>query len=334
MYAAVFRGVRQLPIEHVADPVAGADDIVLDVKACGVCGSDLHTYTSGLFAEPGQIMGHEFAGQVACVGREVQGVTVGDRVTGVPIQPCGECRRCRESLGHLCEVWSTRSVAFGLPGAYAERVRIPHAILGRNVHFLPATVSFEAGALVEPLSVAVHAVRQAGPVHGANTLVLGLGPIGLQITQVLLAAGATVMGVDRSPLRRSVAENFGARVLPDAADARTEPEIDLVFEVTGVPSLVDRAVEVVRARGRVVIVALYEDVARFDPTLVVHKEVEMRGSAMVTPEDFRDALDLLATGKAQADPLISQRRPLAELEEAFAVQSDPERAVKVLMVNR
>jgi (R,R)-butanediol dehydrogenase/meso-butanediol dehydrogenase/diacetyl reductase len=333
MRAAVFRSVRQMPIEQVADPVAGGGDIVLDVRACGVCGSDLHTYTSGLFAKPGQIMGHEFAGEVVQVGPDVEGIAVGDRVTGLPIQPCGACRRCREGLGHLCEVWDTRSVAFGLPGAYAERVRIPNAVLGGNVHRLPDAVSFEAGALVEPLSVAVHAVRQARPENGQAAGVLGLGPIGLQIAQALLGAGVSVTGVDRSPLRPAVAEELGVRVLRDAADVPADPEIDLVFEVTGVSALVARATELVRPRGRVVVVALYEDQARFDPTRVVHKEIDVRGSAMVTPDDFRDAIDLLATGKARAEPLITHRRPLAELEEAFATQLDPNRSVKVLMVD-
>lgn len=331
MKAAVFRGPRTLPIEEVADPVAGAEDVVLAVKACGVCGSDLHTYTTGLFAERGQIMGHEFAGEVLEVGSSVTGIAPGDRLTGLPIQPCGACRRCRESLGHLCEVWNTRSVAFGLPGAYAERVRIPRARLGENVHRLPDGVGLEAGATVEPLGVAVHAVRQVSVEAGQTAVVLGLGPIGVQIAQVLRARGVDVIGVDRSPLRRDVAESLGASVLDDVTRAAAEPEVDVVFEVTGVPALLSAAAELVRPRGELVIVALYEQLAELDATLVVHKELGLRGSAMVRPEDFADALDLLATGAVRAEPLITQRYPLEELEQAFADQLDVTRSVKVLM---
>lgn len=96
MRAAVFRGIRRIELERVPDPVAGSRDIVLAVKACGVCGTDVSTYTKGLFADPGQIMGHEFAGEVVEVGSDVDGIAAGDRVTGLPIQPCGDCRRCRE----------------------------------------------------------------------------------------------------------------------------------------------------------------------------------------------------------------------------------------------
>ncbi len=332
MRAGVFQGARKLAIQDVPDPVAGATDVVLDVRACGVCGSDLHTYTTGRFAEAGQIMGHEFAGRVREVGAEVTDIAVGDRVTGLPIQPCGRCRRCRESAAHLCEVWATRSVAFGLPGGFAERLRIPDAVLGHNVHRLSATMSYEAGALVEPLAVGVHAVRLAHPRPGQSVAVLGLGVIGLQVAQVLGAHGvAPVLGVDRSPLRRSVARELGVTAFADAADVPVDPEIDLVFEVTGSPELVAAAVELVRPRGLVLIVALYERSATWDPNRLVHKELTVRGSAMVTPRDFRDALDLLATGRAQADPLVTHRMPLAGLTDAFETQLDPERAVKVLI---
>ncbi|MCI2415939.1 alcohol dehydrogenase catalytic domain-containing protein [Saccharopolyspora sp. K220] len=334
MRAGVFRGAGRMPIEQVPDPVAGPADVVLEVRACGVCGSDLHAYTQGLFTKPGQIMGHEFAGEVVSVGAEVAGIARGDRVTGLPIQPCGACRRCRESVGHLCEVWNTRSIAFGLPGAFAEQLRIPDAVLGYNVHKLPDAVTFEAGALVEPLAVAVHAVRQAALSPGQSAVVLGLGTIGLQVAQVLMAEGASpVIGVDRSPLRRSIAERLGVTVFADVADVPGDPEIDTVFEVTGAPALVAHAAEIARPRGTVLIVALYEEPAQLDPTRLVHKELTVRGSAMVTPEDFRDAIDLLATGKAQTEPLITHRKPLAELGAAFDAQTDADQAVKVMVVN-
>ncbi|MQA10981.1 MAG: alcohol dehydrogenase catalytic domain-containing protein [Pseudonocardiaceae bacterium] len=339
MRAGVFRGVRQMPIEQVPDPVAGEADIVLNVRNCGVCGSDLHPYAQGVFGDVGQIMGHEFSGEVIEVGRRVTGITVGDRVTGLPIQPCGRCRRCRESIGHLCEVWNTRSIAFGLPGAFAERVRIPDAVLGQNVHRLPDTVSFEAGALVEPLAVAVHAVRHTEPRPGQVAVVLGLGTIGLHIAQVLLAAGvAPVIGVDLSALRRQVAQQLGITVVDGAADVPAaiaelldDGEVDVVFEATGAPALLQRALELVRPRGLVMAVALYEQPAQLNATVVVHKEATVRGSAMVTPEDFRDSIELLATGKARYEPLITHRKPLDELAEAFEAQLDADKSVKVMV---
>src|SRR5919204_4952129 len=210
MRAGVFRGIRQVPIEDVPDPEPGPRDIVLDVKACGICGSDLHTYAEGLLASPGQVMGHEFAGEVVAVGAAVAGIAVGDRVTALPIQPCGACERCREGNRHLCEVWTTRSIGYGLPGGFAERLRIPDAVLDDNVHRLPDALGFEDGALVEPLAVGVHAVGRATIRPGDMALVLGLGTIGLQVAQVLRARGVErVIGADLSPLRRAVASELG-----------------------------------------------------------------------------------------------------------------------------
>jgi 2-desacetyl-2-hydroxyethyl bacteriochlorophyllide A dehydrogenase len=338
MRAGVFRGVRQVPIEDVPDPDPGAADIVLDVKACGICGSDLHTYAAGQLASPGQVMGHEFAGEVIHVGDAVEGLAVGDRVTGLPIQPCGACPRCREGNRHLCEVWTQRSIGYGLPGGFAERLRIPDAVLDGNVHRLPDELTFEDGALVEPLAVAVHAVGRAEPGPGDVAVVLGLGTIGLQVAQVLLARGvARVIGADLSPLRRAVATELGVTAVAGddlgtaIASAAGDREVDVVFEATGAPALVHAAMELVRAGGTVVVIALYERRAEIDPTLMVQKELTVRGSAIYTPAEFHEAIELLATGRARSQPLITHRHRLEELGAAFEAQLDKDAAIKVMV---
>ncbi|MBO0870192.1 MAG: alcohol dehydrogenase catalytic domain-containing protein, partial [Micromonosporaceae bacterium] len=265
MRAAVFRGIGQLLVEQIPDPVPGDRDIVIRVRACGVCGTDLSTYTKGLFTPVGQVMGHEFAGEVVHVGAAVADLAVGDRVTGLPIQPCGDCRRCREGARHLCQVWTTRSIAYGLPGAFAELLRIPDAVLGGNVHRLPENVTFEDGALVEPMSVAGHAVRRAQHPAGEPAVVLGLGPIGLHAAQVLRAKGAAaVIGVDQSPLRRTVAESLGIVALDGTGDLKSTvdglvgpAEVPSVFEASGAAALVRQAVDLVRPGGQLMVVALY-----------------------------------------------------------------------------
>jgi (R,R)-butanediol dehydrogenase / meso-butanediol dehydrogenase / diacetyl reductase len=339
MRAGVFRGVRHVPIEDVADPRPGAADIVLDVKACGICGSDLHTYVAAQLAQEGQVMGHEFAGEVVEVGAAVVGIAVGDRVTGLPIQPCGACRRCREGSGHLCEVWTQRSIGYGLPGGFAERLRIPDAVLDDNVHRLPDELTFEDGALVEPLAVAVHAVGRTQPAPDDVAVVLGLGTIGLQVAQVLLARGvARVIGADLSPLRRSVAERLGVTAVAGDGDvgaaiaaAAGGREVDVVFEATGAPQLVQSAMELVRAGGTVIVIALYERRADIEPTLMVQKELTVRGSAIYTPAEFHEAIELLASGRAQAQPLITQRHALEDLGAAFEAQLDKDAAIKVMV---
>jgi (R,R)-butanediol dehydrogenase/meso-butanediol dehydrogenase/diacetyl reductase len=188
--------------------------------------------------------------------------------------------------------------------------------------------------------VATHAVRQAEVRPGQTAAVLGLGPIGLHTAQVLLAKGVSpVLGVDLSPLRRAVASELGVTVIDDAGDLPAaagavlgEREVDVVFEASGAPPLVPRAVELVRPRGLVVIVALYEQPVEIDLTRMVSKEVSVRTSAHSGTEDFRDAIDLLATGQAKAHPLITQRRPLHRLGEAFETMLDKDQAVKVLVI--
>jgi (R,R)-butanediol dehydrogenase / meso-butanediol dehydrogenase / diacetyl reductase len=326
----VFRGVRLVEVEEAPDPVAGPDDVVLDVKACGICGSDLHTYLEGALVQPGQVLGHEFSGEVAVVGEAVDGIAVGDRVTAMPLQPCGACRRCGEGNRHLCERAHERGIGFGIPGAFADRVRVPGATLGVNVHRLPDELDYEAGALVEPLGIAVHAVRRSGAAPGQSALVYGLGTIGLQVAQVLRAHGVDpVLGIDLSLLRRERAAELG--IVADVEPAVDRPELDLVFECTGVPALIQRSLELVRPRGTVVVVALFTHLATIDPMVLVHKEAAIVGSVMITPDEFREAIELLRSGAVAGGPLVTHRRPLADLPAAFALQCDKDATIKVMV---
>jgi (R,R)-butanediol dehydrogenase / meso-butanediol dehydrogenase / diacetyl reductase len=340
MKAAVFKGIEDVRVEDVPEPEAGAGELVVEVSACGICGSDLHTYLHGSFVQPGQVMGHEFSGRVVAVGDGVQGIDLGDRVTAVPIVPCGECARCREGRYNLCGVAWTTGIAYGKPGAFAERLRVPRAVLGENVFKLPDEVGDEAGATVEPLAVAAHAVKLAPDVEGSTALVLGLGTIGQQVVQVLRAKGARrVLGVDISQLRLGAARELGAEAIDGAggieqalAGALGEgEEVDLVFECSGVPALATAALDAVRAGGTIVVLALYDDPVTFNPTALVQKELRLQGSIAYTSEDFAEAVDLLRTGAARADTLITQRERLDDIAEAFRVQLEKDRSLKVLV---
>jgi (R,R)-butanediol dehydrogenase/meso-butanediol dehydrogenase/diacetyl reductase len=335
MRVGVYRGIRTIAVEEAPEPVAGPADIVLDVKACGICGSDLHTYLEGALVQLGQVLGHEFAGEVVEVGSDVTEIAVGDRVTGIPIQPCGVCRRCAEGLGHLCEHMHETGIGFGIPGAFADRLRIPNATLGANVHHLPDELSYTDGASVEPLGIAVHGVRRAGAQAGHAALVYGLGTIGLHVAQVLRARGVDpVFGIDLSPLRRGLAVELGVVALAHASEiegALGGRELDLVFECTGVPDLVQGSFELVRPRGTVVIVALYDRPATIDTMYFMHKELTMVASVMVTPEDFTESLELLRSGRALGERLVTHHAALAELPHAFALQCDKDATIKVMV---
>jgi 2-desacetyl-2-hydroxyethyl bacteriochlorophyllide A dehydrogenase len=336
----VFKGIKDVQVEEVAEPEAGPDDVVVEVSACGICGSDLHTYLHGSFVEPGQVMGHEFAGEVVAAGDQVQGLAVGDRVTASPLVPCGECARCRERRFNLCAAAWTTGIAYGRPGAFAERVRIPNSVAGENVFKLGDSVSDEAGATAEPLAVGVHAVRLAGDVEGATALVLGLGTIGQQVVQVLRARGAgRVVGIDLSELRLDAARTLGAEALDGAqgitaalaAALGADGEVDVVFECSGVPALANAALDTVKAGGTIVVLALYDDPVTFNPTVLVQKEIRLQGSIAYTGEDFGEAVALLTSGAVQHAPLITHRESLDSVADAFEVQLEKDRSLKVLV---
>jgi (R,R)-butanediol dehydrogenase / meso-butanediol dehydrogenase / diacetyl reductase len=336
MKAAVFRGVQNLQVEDVEAPSAGARDVVVAVRQCGICGSDLHTYMHGSFVEPGQVMGHEFVGEVVEAGDAVEGISVGDRVTASPLQPCMECPRCAEGRYNLCGKAWTQGIAYGKPGAFAERVVIPNAVPGENIFRLGDDVSDDAGSLTEPLAVAVHAVRLAEPVEGTVALVLGLGTIGQQVVQVLRAAGARrVIGVDLSELRLNAAGELGAETADDVGDALdslvSDDEVGVVFECSGAPALANVALDRIRAGGTIVVLALYDDPITFNPTLLVQKEIRLQGSIAYTGQDFADAVELLKGGKAQSTPLITQRAALDDIGEAFEIQLEKDKSLKVVV---
>ena len=351
MRAAVLKGPGEIVIEEIPDPVCGDDDIVIQVAATGICGSDLHAY-AGHFRKPGQVLGHEFAGPVVEVGRNVTGIAVGDRVTGSPAIECESCPRCLEGKPLLCRNLAGNVIGNGLPGSFAEYLRIPKARLGRSVYVLPAGVDYELGATVEPLGVGLRVAHLANARPTETAVVLGLGPIGLCAVQGLVAGGAgRVVGVDTQPGRLELGERYGA--LPvDAAATDTVARIaeltgasanaygavgadaDVVCECSGVPAVMVDALRMVRRGGRLVVVALFEEQVTIDVNQLVVKELDVKGSfgyGSGAWSGFGEALALLDSGVVDTRSMISHRFALEDVAEAFRVQAARGRAVKVML---
>ena len=347
MKAAIFRGPRNFEVQEIPTPAVGERDVLIQVDYCSICGSDLHTYTKGLYVSPGQIMGHEFGGTIVELGSALKdkGFHVGQRVVTNPTIACGHCVMCRKGMPNICETALTRTLAYGKPGAFAQYV-----LQGGDGFFypLPESVSTKEGAMMEPLAVAVHAVKRANLSLNDTAVVFGAGTLGLLVSQVLKSIGnIRVIQVDLSEKRLEVARQTGVDYTINPAEvedvvaeiaAITGPgyygpggaAADVVFECAGVPATVLQSLRVVRHGGTVVTLALAEKPAPIDITVITQKQISFLGTYAYT-NDFEEAVDLVASGKVRVEPLISHVYPLAQIGEAFEMQLNAKESVKVVV---
>ena len=256
MKAAVFYGARDFRVEDLEKPRIEPTDVLVRVKACGICGSDLHAYKEGIFSRPGFVMGHEMAGEVVEVGRRVQCIAVGDRVvplggvreqgcgecfwcqraqpqwcSSVSHRPCGECPQCQSGKFWLCEKNQRYMLAgYSRNGGYAEYMFVPDASLNKNVYKIPDSVSFEEATFLEPLWGAYKWAEMAEPLPYDTAVVTGLGTIGILVMQVLRQRVSRIIVSDVSAKRLQLARGLGADIVIDAA---TEDPLAKVIELTG-----------------------------------------------------------------------------------------------------
>jgi L-iditol 2-dehydrogenase len=321
MKALVLREYGKLVYEDVEDPRIQPDEVLVEVEACGICGSDVHGMDGSTGRRiPPVIMGHEASGRVVQCGPEVRDWKAGDPVSFDSMIWCGRCWHCRRGETNLCDerrVLGVSCADYRQNGAFARYVTIPHRILVR----IPDGVGFEQAALVEPLSVAFHAVRIGHPQVGESALVVGAGMIGLLILQVLRAAGCStiiVADVDAAKLPRARDGGADAVLDPaapgflDAVRQRTGGRgTDVSFEAVGVSAALDTALSSVRKGGRVVLVGNVMPKVELALQSAVTREVALLGSC-ASQGEYAACLDLLASGRVKVDSLISARAPLSE----------------------
>jgi len=339
MRAAVFhRDGAPLAIEDRQTPRAHPGELVLRVAYCGICGTDLHaTEKSTQPLESGTVLGHEFCGEVAESGAD--GFRAGDRVVALPLRECDECRPlggCRDRLGILCPRTQVIGLAAAAPGGYAEYVRVP----AHNALRVPDGLDLQAAALTEPLSVGAHAVRMAGNLLGARVLVIGAGPIGLATLLFARAAGVRhVVVSEPDARRRDRAASLGATATVDpggealgvAFTRISGAPPDVVFECVGVPGLLRQCIDIAPLHGRVVVVGACRQEDSFVPRVALRKELNLQFVLGYTREEFALVLDMLASGRIDAAPLITQVVGLAALPEVFESLRRPNPQAKVLI---
>jgi len=298
------------------DPTPGPGEVLVAVEACGVCGTDLHIADGHFAPTPYPIIpGHEFSGTVVDLGPDVTtGVAVGDRVAVDPSLFCGHCANCRRGRGNLCLNWGATGDT--VDGAFAELVAAPASC----AYVLPDAMTFEQGALVEPLSCAVHGLRRLGTGVGESALVVGAGTMGLMLISLLERAGLHVTAVDRVAAKLDLAATMGASATATSIEALDGRQYDAVVDVTGVAPVIEQALDSVRRGGRFLVFGVAPAEARvaLSPFRIYNDEITVVGS-MAVLNSFGTALDLIASGAVDVGGLVSHRLPLDGYEKALDI---------------
>jgi (R,R)-butanediol dehydrogenase/meso-butanediol dehydrogenase/diacetyl reductase len=294
--AVTFQGLHTpLAYEDVPDPTPGEGELVVKVGRCGICGSDLHMTEDAVYGcQKGDILGHEFAGEVVALGKGVTKNKVGDLVSVIPLKSCGQCDHCRKGEVQWC-------ASFGLQGGgYAE-----YAVTRPNQCVtLPMDLSLADGAIIEPLAVALHGINLSGMKTGDRVLVLGAGPIGLAVAFWAKRLGAARVAVqDISPFQQDRALDMGADVFVvdpqnpvGSAEAGLGGKADIVFECVGLPGLIAQAVDQVRPRGTILLLGLCTKPDTFNSFAMLSKEVRLVTSAFFTVPEYEATLAALEGG--------------------------------------
>jgi len=341
MKALLLTEYKHLEVTDVDEPGLGPDDVLVQVEACGICGSDIHGYdgSSGRRIPP-LVMGHEAAGVVVDSGENVDDLPPGTRVTFDSMVSCGRCHFCRAGNANLCDNRMVLGVSCGeyrRHGAFAERISVPR----RMVYPLPASLPFEHAAMVEAVSVAVHAANVTPVTLGDTAVVVGAGMIGLLATQAVKAAGASrVIAVDLNETRLSVAKELGATDtlradqcdVPEAIREMTGGRgADVAMEVVGATPTIKTAIESVRKGGNVTLVGNVTPTVELPLQSVVTREIALRGTCGCNGE-YPQCIDLMARRVINVAPLITAKIALADgptwFERLYA--GDPEQ-MKVIV---
>lgn len=317
MKAAVYPGQGQpLMLETLADPEPGASDVVIKVHRCGICGTDLHMTEGHQWQFPANsVPGHEYAGEIVAVGRDVRGFKVGELITALPSTGCGQCHACHQGNLALCHN------APGVMGGFAELLKIPASVAIK----LPSTLSAADGALIEPLAIGLYAVRRSAIQPGDKVLVLGAGSVALCAIYWAKRLGAgKIVAMSRSPRRRDMALTMGADALIEFGEGENEAVLqtlggapDIVYECIGNPGFMMKSLQLVRELGQVISMGFCTAPDQIVPALAGFKGVSMQFPVGYSLKDFQYVADVMDSGHIDPKVLITSVAPLADIVSTF-----------------
>ena len=335
MQAGIITGKEIIELLEFAEPAPGEGEAVVRISYCGICGTDLHAYQSGVMENPA-VCGHEWMGEVAAVGSGVSGFREGDRVIGGIAPACGDCAACRAGYSSDCP-HQLASLMGTVHGGFAPAITADV----RRLTPVPEGLDDLDAAMVEPLTVALHGTRRTNIRLGDTVAVIGAGPIGLLTLQCALAAGAArVYVVEPVADRGALALELGADrvfnpreedVAGELAEATGGLGPDIVFECAGIPQTIQHAVDYVRRGGDVTIVGLANEDAVINPGSWISKEVKVVASVAYTHKEFGIAADLIASGRIQVRPLHTHTTSLSDIGDAFSLLNEDRRQIKILV---
>jgi L-iditol 2-dehydrogenase len=337
MQQAVMTEPGKIEFREVDKPEIATDEVLIQVKRIGVCGSDIHVY-HGMhpYTSYPIVQGHEVSGVIAATGGAVEGLAIGDTVTFMPQVVDGSCYQCRNGSYHICD--TLKVMGFQTDGAAAEYFAIP----ADKVLKVARSVSLDEAAMVEPVSVAVHALRRGGDIAGKKVLVLGSGTIGNLVGQVARAFGASaVLNTDVSDYKlekaRACGLEFGVNTAREelaSAIARVfGPDgVDLTLECVGAQATIDQAIEHARKGTTIVVVGVFGEKPRVDLGLVQDRELNLVGTLMYQQPDYETAIELVESGQLHLRELITHRFGFSEYPEAYQAIEDSKGAYMKVMV--
>jgi L-iditol 2-dehydrogenase/threonine 3-dehydrogenase len=337
MRQAVMTEPGKIEFGDVAEPKVGKGQILLSVKQIGVCGSDVHVnHGKHPFTSYPVVQGHEFSAQVEAIGEGVTKVKVGDKATARPQVVCGECAPCRRGDYNICDV--LRVEGFQAPGCAQDLF----VTTEERIVPLPDSLTYEQGALIEPTAVGVHSTGRAPELKGKNVAVLGAGPIGNLVAQVVRCRGAKkILITDLSDFRLDIAKkcgiastsNAGKESLADAAKRVFGDEgFDVVFEAAGAEATMDAAIQNIEKGGAIVVLGVFGDKPRIDMSIVGDREQSIIGTLMYKHEDYVKAVELIASGEVITEPLVTKHFGFEQYSDAYKfIDEQGDKTLKVMI---
>lgn len=336
MKQAVMTAPGRIEIRETQAPSPGPGEVLLRIHRIGVCGSDIHVcHGKHPYTSYPVIQGHEFSAVVEELGQGVEGLKPGMKVTSMPQIVCGVCGPCRRGDYHICDRLKVQG--FQAPGCAQEL----WTTSASSIIPLPDDFTFEKGALVEPTSVAVHAVSRAGDLAGKNVAVLGAGPIGNLVAQTARACGANVLITDLSEYRLNLARKCGITNTSNAENENLaeaserifgDERFSVAFECVGVQATMDQAISTIQKGGIIIVVGVFGEHPRLNLGFVQDRELELRGTLMYQKQDYLKAVDLIASEQIVTEPLMTHHFPFEKYLDAYEyIEEQGERSMKVFI---